>query len=373
MTGAALDGLPADERWHVHPTVETVEQISRRTVRRKGTVTRYRVVTDDGIQRMVFHAQSLDRLRPSHRPFPLTMGTAAPLSLGPEGAVMHLALRTIERGLDVLVIGPERTDRDRTADTGSVEQVAARVAFPTTARAGHLIADHLTDVAGADLRHMLWTGISLGAMKGLHFAALAAEFGRTVVYGHFTVPVSPRPMPTPTASELRRFMRGEAPALARMAGELIVKDVRDRTLRIHQNIARLSDPWLVSRYLRSTPLDKEFRTFTEAWRRNVITGDAGHAARLLPTDRLNTIELYDRDRGGQPDDWRAVLGDRIDGPSLRMMVSRGRHTDAMRLTGQNRRAKLVWDVIDQIDRGVAVDELEHPLRHVPVDSVPDRR
>lgn len=365
MPATALECQPADARWRARPTLELVEQVSERSIRGKGTVTRYRVVTDDGLQRHVFHARALDRLRPEHRPIPLTLGTSAPLSLGPEGAVMHFALRTIERGLDVLIIGPERADRERANDLDDVAAIAAGVGFPTTARAGHLIADHLAAETGADLRHMLWTGISLGAMKGLHFAALAPEFGRTVVYGQFTVPVSPEPMDAPTGADMRRFMRGEAPAMARMARELILKDLRDRTLRIHQNIARLSDPWLVSRYLRSTPLDKEFRIFTEAWKRNVVTGDAGTAARMLPADRLATLELYDRDEGGHPDAWRAALGDRLDGANLRLMVRRGRHTDAMRLTEQNHRAKMIWRVIDQIDRGVPVSELEHPLA-VPI-------
>ncbi len=361
MTAPTTAGLPSGERWQARPAIESVDQWSRRNVRGKGTMTRLRVVTDDGIERIVFHAQSSERHKPAGRRIPLTIGTSAPLSLGTAGPVMHFALRTMERGLDVLVIGPERADKDHAPTADDVEAVASRVSFPSTARAGHAIADHLAEEHGADLHHMLWTGVSLGAMKGIHFAALAPEAGREIVYGHFTVPVAPQPVRSPTAREMLGFMRGEIPAVGRMMREIVAKDLRDRTLRIHQNVARLSDPWLISKYVRATPLDREFRRFTKAWSENVMSGDVGPAALLLPADRLNTIEVFDGDMGGPPDEWREQLGEHLDRPTLHLMERQGRHTDAMRLSHQNRRAKLIWDVIGQLDRGVPVAELVHPL------------
>jgi hypothetical protein len=340
----------------LEPTRET-------TIDGRGTIVRYRAITSDDIEREVIHGiagNGDDRRRSST---PLTIASSPPLSLGPEGMIMHSLLHSMQLGLDGIVFGPERSRRDIQSTIAERRQIADRLSFPATAEAHHLIADELAQRTGVDLGHMLWRGTSLGAMKGMHFAARAAHYGRTMVYSQFVVPVCPNPMPKPSEAQLRRFMFTELGATFRAAQELVWKDVRSRTTGIHRDITRLVRPGLLPRYLRSAPRDSVFRMFTSAWRDQVVTGDAGIAASLLPRERLATVELFDRDEGSPPLEWRARLADQLEAGTTRMIVKSGRHTDAVRLSHQKRRAGEVKAVLAQLDRGVPIGELTHPHDH----------
>jgi hypothetical protein len=358
VTTVRGDDLPAC--WPDGSLVEFVR--TRRTnLRHYGTVTRYAAITSDGTEREVIHGQALERSASATRSVDLTIGTAPPLSLGPEGLVMHFLLKVMEMGVDGLVFGPERSRSDVALDEAEVGEIARRISFASSARAAHLVADRLAVEASTDLSHMLWTGVSLGAMKGIMFSALARERKRTMVYGHFVVPVAPNPIPSPTPAELRQFQWGEFGALIRLSGDLLWHDVRDRTLRIHENVARVSRPGLLWRYARSVPREQVFRVFAAAWRDAVVSGEAGRAAVTLPVDRLTTFELFDRDEGGSPDEWREKLRHQLDGGATRLVVKRGRHTDALRLSHQQERARAIKAVVGAVQAGTPVEQLEHPV------------
>ena len=149
-------------------------------------------------------------------------------------------------------------------------------------------------------------------------------------------------------------------ALLRLSTELVWHDVRDRTWRIHQNVVRAMGPGLMMRYARSMPRDRVFRMFTEAWRDAVITGDAGTEAMALPTDRLFTFELFDKDGGGLPNDWMPKLRSQLETGNTHVVVRHGRHTDALRLSHQRGRARALKTIVQAVHRGTPVDELVHP-------------
>lgn len=350
-------GLAAlGEEWA--PTVRLGDvKLTRRTNHKGyGTVSRYRVITDDGVQRQIIHGQSTARRRAG--PIPLTLGTAPPLSLGPEGLTMHTLMKAMAVGIDAVVFGPERSQRG-VDDTEEVRLLAKQMSFARTAHVSHLVCDHLASTAGADLRHMLWTGVSLGAMKGITFAAFAPLHERTLVYSQFVVPACPYPQTPPSRKDLRRYQRSEMGAMLRQSSELMAHDMRKRMFRLNTNVARSLRPGLSMRYAQAFPRDSVSAIFTEGWRDAVCTGDAGIAATHLPADRLATFDLFDRDRAGSVEDWstrlRGVLSDRI-----RVVIRHGRHTDAMRLSHQNDRAKHIGKVLAQLRRGVQVEDLTHP-------------
>jgi hypothetical protein len=337
------------------------ERTRRKNLRQYGTLTRYRTVMTDGTEREVVHGQSLTRRKAATRAVELTIGTAPPLSLGPEGMVMHFLLKSMEMGIDGLVFGPERSQSDIPRRSPRVREIASRVSFIESARASHLIANRLSAETSADLRHMLWAGLSLGAMKGITFAAMAPEWKRTMVYAHFVVPVCPEPMPAPTSMELRRFQRTEMGAMMRLSYELMWHDMRDRNFGVHPNVLRVYRPGLAMRYAQSTPRDSVFQIFTEAWRDEVISGVVGVAASTLPTDRLTTFELFDKDEGGRPDAWQRKLRRQLAAGTTRLVVKRGRHTDALRLSHQRGRARAMYRVVRAVRAGTPVEELTHPI------------
>ena len=355
----ASNAVAADP-WQPTATLVDLRRTKRSNVREFGTITRYAAVMSDDTEREVIHAQTLKRLRSPQSSVPLTIGTAPPLSLGPEGLGMHFLLKSMQLGVDAVLFGPERSRMDIT-DEAAMRAVASTMSFPSSAHAAHLIADRLALEASGDLSHMLWTGVSLGAIKGLTFCALAPSHNRTMVYSHFVVPAAPKPIAAPTKDELRQFMRGEFGAMMRLSAELMLHDVRDRTILVHENIARLSRPGLMWRYARSTPRDRVSRLFTEAWRTAVVTGDAGQAARRLPLDRLATFELYDLDAAGSPDDWSDIVEPLTARGTVAVVVNHGRHTDALRLSHQRDRARAIRRVVRDVQAGIPVEELEHPL------------
>ncbi|MGD9795175.1 MAG: hypothetical protein AB7V43_17020, partial [Acidimicrobiia bacterium] len=324
-------------------TVMHMEVTGQKNLRRYGTVTRYRTLMSDGTEREVIHGQSLTGRKHNAGPLPLTLVTAPPLSLGPDGMVMHFLLRSMEGGLDGLVFGPERSRSDVDVSAVDRRRIADSLTLPNSAQAAHRLADHLAQHHSVDLRHVVWVGISLGAIKGILFSALAPSFDRTVVYSHFVAPVCPAPMAAPTEAEYRRFLFGELGALFRTSGELIAKDVRDRTIGIHENVMRIARPGLLMRYARSAPRDSAFHMFTTAWREAIVNGDAGRGARSLPLERLTTFELFDRDSGSPVEQWREQLRRQLRSGSCRLVVEHGLHTDAVRLSNQAKRAKAVED------------------------------
>jgi hypothetical protein len=354
VTSAGSSRADLERRWAPQVALTSVSVTRRTHHRHFGTVTRYAVTTDDGIEFEVIHGQST-----VHRnlPMPLTIGTAPPLSLGPEGLIMHFLLKSMETGLDGIVFGPELAARSRDAD--AIRALASQMSFPRTAHVSHLVCDHLAKTTDTDLSHMLWTGVSLGAMKGITFAALAPERGRKMVYSQFVVPVCPFPQPLPSAEELRRFSRTELGAMIRLSSGLVAHDMRRRMFSVNPNVLRAVRPGLMARYARSMPRDSVSNVFTEAWRSAVVSGDAGVAATKLPADRLATFELFDHDEGGPAAAWRLRLEGKLGG-SIRMIVKRGRHTDAMRLSNQTSRARHIGRVLHQLRDGVPVEELTHP-------------
>lgn len=332
-------------------------ELTRRTNHRRfGTISRYRVVTDDGLEREIAHGQS--SAQRASMPVHLTIGTAAPLSLGPEGLVMHFLLKSMEAGLDGISFGPERSRRE-VQDADEVRALAQQVSFARSAHVSHLICDRFSTEMSADLQHMMWTGVSLGAMKGIAFAAFAPGRGRRMVYSHFAVPAAPYAQQQPTERDLRRFNRGELGAMMRLSTELLAHDVSRRMFSVNQNVVRAMRPGLMVRYARSIPRDSVSNIFTECWRDAVITGDAGLAATRLPSDRLSTFELFDHDDAGPVDRWTDRLAGKL-GEAIRIVVKRGRHTDAMRITYQTDRAHHIGIVRRQIRDGVPLDELTHP-------------
>jgi hypothetical protein len=331
--------------------------LTRRTEHpRFGTISRYSVTTDDGMEREVIHGRSAAKKPGS--PIELTIGTAPPLSLGPEGVVMHLLMKAMESGLDGIVFGPERSDPNIT-DEDQMRQLASTLTFARTAHVSHLVCDHLAAVTSADLSHMLWTGVSLGAMKGIAFSAAAPRAGRRMVYSHFVVPVCPYPIDPPSDEDLKRFNRSELGAMVRLSSELLAHDMRSRVFRLNQNVARALRPGLVVRYARSIPRDSVSNIFTAGWRDAVVSGDAGVAASTLPTDALATFELFDLDEGYTTQDWTRRLGDRL-GDRVRVIERHGRHTDALRLSHQNDRGRHLGRLLREVRAGVPLDELVHP-------------
>lgn len=352
-----LPGLAGlGDRWA--PRVGLVEvDVTRRTEHRRfGSISRYRVTTDDGMEREVIHGRSTVK-RPGS-PFGMTIGTAPPLSLGPEGVVMHFLLKSMEAGLDGIVFGPERSQPDIT-DQDEMHALASTLTFARSAHVSHLVCDHLAAVTSTDLEHMLWTGVSLGAMKGIAFSAFAPQRGRRMVYSHFVVPVCPYPIDRPTDGDLRRFNRSEFGAMVRLSSELLAHDVRSRVFRLNQNVARALRPGLVVRYARSVPRDSVSNVFTSGWRDAVVSGDAGVAATKLPTTNLATFELFDLDEGYTTQDWTRRLGDRL-GDRIRIVERHGRHTDALRLSHQNDRGRHLGRLLRQVRAGVPLEELVHP-------------
>jgi hypothetical protein len=347
--------------WRPDTSLVAFANTRRTNLRQYGTVTRYAAIMSDDSEREVIHGQALERHKPATRSVDLTMGTAPPLSLGPEGMVMHFLLKMMEMGVDGIVFGPERSRTDLSLDDTELRKIAGQISFPSSAHAAHLVADRLAVESSTDLSHMLWTGVSLGAMKGIMFSALAPERKRTMVYCHFVVPVAPNPIPSPTPEELRRFQRREFGGLMRLSGELLWHDVRDRTVRIHENVLRASGPGLLWRYARSAPGGRVFRIFTEAWREAVVSGDAGRAAVALPIDRLTTFELFETDEGGSPEEWREKLQRQLDSGAARLVIKKGRHTDALRLSHQRGRARAIKAIVRAVHAGTPVVELEHPF------------
>ena len=357
MTPAAFDPTGGGAHWN--PQVELVDlPITRRTEHgRFGTITRYRAEMSDGTVREIIHGRARPRRSSTTPAVHLTIGTAPPLSLGPEGIVMHFLLKSMESGLDGIVFGPEacRTHHDE----HEARAIARNVSFPASAHVAHLVCDRLAGETSTDLSHMLWTGVSLGAMKGISFAALAPFHGRTMVYSQFVVPAAPNPRPLPDADELRRFQRSELGAMARLSAELLAHDMRDRMFRINQNVLRAMRPGLMYRYAQSMPRDSISRIFTEAWRAAVCSGDAGVAAAALPRDRMATFELFDHDEAGPVAEWRSIL-DGVLGDDVRLVVKHGRHTDALRLSNQQDRARHIGAVLREIRNGAGIDDLHHP-------------
>lgn len=349
-----LDGLGA----HWAPTVGLVDvaQIRRTEHPRFGTISRYSVTSSDGIEREVIHGRTA--VVKSGTPFRLTIGTAPPLSLGPEGVVMHFLMKSMEAGLDGIVFGPERSHPDIT-DHDEMRRLASTLTFAGSAHVSHLVCDHLAATTSTDLDHMLWTGVSLGAMKGIAFAAFAPSRGRRMVYSHFVVPVCPYPIDRPSDDELKRFNRSEFGAMVRLSTELLAHDMRSRMFRLNKNVARALRPGLVVRYARSVPRDSVSNIFTAGWRDAVVSGDAGVAATRLPKGDLTTFELFDLDEGYTTQDWTRRLGDRL-GDRIRIVERHGRHTDALRLSHQNDRGRHLGRLMRDVRAGVPLDELSHP-------------
>jgi hypothetical protein len=325
---------------------------------RYGTITRYAAVTTDGMEREIIHGQALARHRSPNESAHLTIGTAPPLSLGPEGIVMHFLLKSMEAGIDGIVFGPERSRRG-VEDESEIRAIAKQITFESSALANHLVCDRLAERASTDLGTMMWTGVSLGAMKGITFATSAPERGRTMVYSQFVVPACPNPQALPTEAELRKFQRDELGAMARLSAELLAHDLRDRMFELNRSVARSMRPGLLVRYARSMPRDSVSRIFTEAWRAAVVSGDAGIAASRLTAERLATFELFDHDEAGPVDAWRDKLA-HVLGESVRIVVKRGHHTDSLRLSHQRDRARHIGRVIHAVRAGTPIDELVHP-------------
>jgi hypothetical protein len=271
---------------------------------------------------------------------------------------MHFLLKSMEVGIDGIVFGPERSAAD-VANGDEIRRLASGLSFHATAHAAHLVCDRLATDTSAPLQTMLWTGVSLGAMKGIAFASLAPSRGRTMAYSHFVVPASPFPRAVPTVEESRRFTRTELGAMMRLSSELIAHDMRSRMFQVNQNVARAARPGLMWRYARSVRRDSVSSIFTDGWRTAVVSGEAGVAATRLPRERLATFELFDRDDAGPVDVWRERLGAAV-GDKLRVVVKRGRHTDAMRLSHQIDRSRRIRSIVRQINDGVPVDDLRHP-------------
>jgi hypothetical protein len=334
------------------------ERTSTANYRGYGTVIKYCVTTADGMEREIIHGRALARRRSPTESAHLTVGTAPALSLGAEGIVTHFLLKSMESGLDGMVFGPERSGR-RAANEAEIRAIANGITFRSSAQVAHQICDRIGDQSSTDLSTMLWAGVSLGAMKGIVFASLAPAHARTMVYSQFVVPAAPNPMPMPQADELRRFARSEFGAMIRMGRELIVHDTFDRLVRLDQNLVRPMRRGLTYRYARSMPRDKVSRIFTEAWRAAVVTGDAGAAAMTLPADRLATFELFDRDEASSVPDWRDKLAGVL-GDSVRVIVKHGKHSDALRLSCQQARARRIGRIIRAVKAGTPIDELTHP-------------
>lgn len=344
-----------DLRWDPDVAVIDVTLTRRTNHRRLGTISRYRMTTDDDLEREVIHGQSSSG---TGSPVQLTVGTAPPLSLGPDGLVMHFLLKSMGSGLDGIVFGPERSRRGITG-VEEIRHLAGQVSFPRTAHVSHLVCDRLAAETSTDLDHLLWTGTSLGAMKGITFAAFAPGRGRQMVYSHFIVPAAPYPQASPTPQQLRRFQRRELGAMMRLSTELLAHDLQRRMFRINGNVVRAMRPGLVVRYARSVPNDSVSNVFTAGWRDAVVSGDAGVAATQLPADRLATFELFDRDEAGPVDAWTQLLGDQV-GEAIRIVIKHGRHTDALRIPHQTDRARRIQRLLREIRDGVPLDELTHP-------------
>jgi hypothetical protein len=338
------------------------ELTRRKNLARYGTVTRLRTMMSDGIEREVIHAQALARTKAPTRSVDLTIGTAPPLGAGPDGMIMHFLLKSMEAGIDGVAFGPERSRSDLKLGPDDRALIASRLSLPKSAHAAHIIADRLGAEQGVDLSHMLWNGISLGAVKGIAFSTLAPTYQRTMVYSHFVAPVCPNPEPVASKRDVRRFMLGELGAMFRSTTELMMSDLMNRRPHVHADVARMIGPGLMSRYANSTPRDSVTRTFAEAWRIAVVSGDAGTMANRLPPDRLTTFELFDRDQGSPPDAWREKLDRQISAGRTCVVLFRGRHSDAARLSFQRRRARAIADIIDQVNSGIPVAELAHPYQ-----------
>jgi hypothetical protein len=126
------------------------------------------------------------------------------------------------------------------------------------------------------------------------------------------------------------------------------------------NVAKALRPGLLVRYAQAQPRDSESRSFTEGWRTQAVSGEAGLAASRLPVDRLALIELFDGDEGYERGEWQRRLGDRL-GDRIRVVERHGRHTDALRLSSQRRRGREIGRVVRQIRAGASVEELDHPV------------
>ena len=147
----------------------------------------------------------------------------------------------------------------------------------------------------------------------------------------------------------------------RGSAELMWKDLRDRSFRLHENVARVAQPGLLQLYLRSAPRGSAFRVFTDAWGKAAVTGVAGTGATWLPSDRLTTFELFDMDAAGPAGEWKQKLRQQLDAGTTRVVVNHGRHSDAVRLSFQRRRATTIKTLIGEIHSGTEVDNLTHPI------------
>jgi hypothetical protein len=356
-----------------------------------GTVTAYAVGMTDGTERVLIHGQSLTR-PPMSSIEPLTIATTPSLSLGPEGISMHFMLTMMKQGVDGILFGPERARKDLGMGEDGQREVASRLSLPSSADAMHKMADRLAEERGIDLGSLLWGGISLGAIKGLAFAALGPDHNRRISYGHFAVPVRPNPAPVPTEREFRRFALAEAPATLRFAGGVVLRDIRKarqqmradlrrhrqpaelmrdmvNPLRLHMDIARMLVPGGLARhYAHSFPRDPEFKIFTLGWLRAIATGDAGVAAQHLPLDQMFTLELFNQDQGGTYAEWAEKTTLQRAAGSTYVIEEQGKHSDALNLAHQQKRAGWLKSVIRRLQAGVPIEEIAHPLASRPARS-----
>jgi hypothetical protein len=143
-----------------------------------------------------------------------------------------------------------------------------------------------------------------------------------------------------------------------MSSELMWKDLRDRSFPIHLDVLRVLRPPLSAHYGRSVSPSGQRRLCVHEWQREVTSGVVGHAAELLPAGRLTTFELFAGD--GFESSWRQRLAAPIAAGTTRVIVEAGRHSDAVRLSAQRRRAGFMRSVIESLDSGTPIDELVHP-------------
>src|ERR1700736_808359 len=135
---AGVPGRGVAVPWSFDSDLVGFEKVREKNLPRYGTVAWYRSVMSDGIEREVIHGRALDARKPSGRSADLTIGTAPPLSLGPEGMTMHFLLKSMEMGVDVVVFGPERSRADRRLDADGRRRIASQVSLPNSAHACHL-------------------------------------------------------------------------------------------------------------------------------------------------------------------------------------------------------------------------------------------
>lgn len=345
--------------WRLDVELDVFERTRVERFGRYGAVTRYRTVTTDRLERSVIYAQARRRRR-SAASVDLTLGTAPPMGIGTDGMMTHFMLKAVEGGLDVVLFGPERVRRQLPGHADRVREVVSNISLPGSAHALHLIADEVARAHATDLTHMLWSGVSLGALKGILFNVLAPTHGRVMVYSHYAAPVCPDPVQPPTDREYRRWKMQQLGSVARVTSELMWNDLRKNAFPIHFDVMRLIRPTLTAHYGRSAPLGGggAKRLCVPEWQKEVTSGVAGLAAHLLPEGRLTTFELFEGD--GSADSWRKKLAAPITAGTTVVTVHPRPHGDAVRLSLQRRRLAYLTTVMKAIDSGTPVEELTHP-------------